>query len=346
MMDRGHLTNTLYKTIFVASSKKNFENHYMDYLTYRKVSTKDWLCYILPGQKTLWPAVHKAFARIGYTVVDLTVQQDWMPEQLPEPEPILPKEKAPKVEGRRTLLSYYDKNKMIKKNHPEADVSKRITKYAYYAYIKKGRQNYDSDKIEDMPNLRFSLVQPIAELGIGVESMNTVAMLRKQGIPSLAEYVITSITNHIQTSPTIIEWKKFSLADHLGTNGLSVEMVEFIENYEPAKKHYGLIHELTDDDKYALQWLSYYRKDGLTYQDRIQYLDGKPRTLLQDTETYLKNIQPDPSLKKIVEQIKKASQILEILNFSMIHKILIPGPNDKVDSVVQAKIHAVVMAAL
>jgi hypothetical protein len=339
----GDYTNSLLKIVFLAPSKKTAEANFAAYLAEEGFNTRhDVLVYLLPAQKQNWPTVHQTFKSLGYTVIDLTVQHDWMPEPF---EIAAPKPKVTRIPGRRTLGSYYTPDNTLSKSFAETDPAARITQFQYYAVLRKSREQYGKDQIKDMPNVPYNLIKPIADMGVGVETLNSETMLRKQQIPSLAEFVVRSVTTHIQTSLTIAAWKEYSLTEYNKVYGtLNSLLVQFIERYPPIQQHLGLSYGLTDDDKFALQWWEYFRSQYFPQMDRIDYLDGVKRTLLQDTQKYLEGISFNPILKKIAADLH-SNELLDLMDFNKISKILLPKAGVAVDPKSIAKTQAILMAA-
>lgn len=339
-----NFTISLTKLIFFSTSMKMLESNYGAYLAQNKYNSKQgMIAYILPPTKALWPAVHQVFTKLGYTIVDLTQNHDWMPAPYVAP---LPKEKAPVIPGKRTLLSFYNTDNQLKKFLPEKDSTTRITKFEYYALLKKNKDDGLPDTIANMPSLRYSLIKPIAHLGIGVETQNTVMMLRKQGIPCLEEYVIRNITTHIMNSPTIAETKQYDLTKYaLEQGGMNQELIRFVKRYPPILQHFNMKNTLTPDDEYALEWLNYFSTTQLHTHDKVKYVDRVGRTLLADTQKFLSDIKQDVSVALAYTTLKD-NKLLSLLDFQLIYEIMFPKNKAAADPAMAAKTHAILMAAL
>jgi hypothetical protein len=255
------------------------------------------LAYVLPAKKNQQEQVRQIFTDLGYTIIDLSVDSDWK-EIDAKPLSTTPKEKKPVIEGRRSLLSYY-KGNVLDKSQPEKDVKDRLLQPEFYAYLIRNRHDANAPaSIEHLGSPRLSLVKSIGTLGVGVETANSIPLLRNQGIPCMAEYIITNLHNHMLSSQTLKTTLEYDLVSYgEKTDGDSERIFSLVMKIPELRDHYKLVDSMTDDDKLALKWWKYitslheHRYHGVKSLDqRVIFVDGKQHTYMQEIEAHLQSI--------------------------------------------------------
>jgi Histidine kinase-, DNA gyrase B-, and HSP90-like ATPase len=345
------IQGALYKTIFLTPSKKYFTEWFEQWPGWEgKHSSLGTLAYIMPVKRVQWDTVRTTFASLGYTVVDLTQAQPWIPVA-PEPEaaPTVPVVRQPRPKGVRTLLSYYDPVVCrLEKQNVEKDTSERILKPEYYALLRTHRDRDNNNVyIDDLSQAPFhTLIKPIADKGAAIVTTTSVQKYITKKIPSVAEYVIRHVTDHITNSPTIKSWRSQSVAQYNeGSFELDDTLVKLIEKNEKLQKHFGLSFALTDDDKYALKWWKHIMQNrSMLY---IAFQDGsRSEKYIQDTNRYLESIPYTANLKVVYKRLVE-SDLVSILDFKKIHSILYPKQgNPSPSPITVARAEAILFSAL
>jgi hypothetical protein len=287
------------------------------------------LAYVLPTKKNQQEEIRKIFTNLGYMIIDLSVDSDWK-ETDTKPTLATPKPKKPIIEGRRTLLSYYD-GQQLKKSKPELDIKDRLTQPEFYALLIRDRFDANNPAtIDKLGSPKFSLVKDIAANGVGLETANSVPVLMNQGVPSLAEYIMTNLHNHMLSSQTLRTSLEYDLVTYAEkTKGVDPSIYNLVLRIPELRDHFKLQETLTDDDKLALRWWRYlnslhqYRYHGIKSMDaQVTFVDGKQYTYMQEIEAYLQSIPLAAQVPLAFEDISQ-NKLLCFLDIPHIHERLV-----------------------
>lgn len=314
-----HTLPYLRNIVVLATSKAEIAVRAYKFPTFKELGQyPGFLFYQVSMKKAEREAAIAFFNASGMNVVDMTMRQDWEPE---EAKPAVKPPKKPKKEG-LPLLSEIGKGHYFNTRVALSESVKRIDKPEFIVCQTMGQKDITNalgrwDSAESK-----MLVEMFGSVGAITNNSLTDQKWRKElGIPDFDTYVRTKITNFLLNDPTVQEYWAFNPHRVMDNAGISRyddgrEFIKVVYRSPELRKQFGLVNNMTPEGmKYVHLWKK--------LLDTFRYQHNLPDDIAK-AKIHLEAIPLDPANDDLIKKIKN-NKVLGIINETALAKMVKSG---------------------
>lgn len=277
-------------------------------------SIMDTLVYVVPRNSKKAEEARQFFTQRGVQLLDLTISHPWEHTEVLKPavrETQTPRKKGIPALSSLMMVDVLRMSRMDNEDVPGGMKLARLEKPEIIVRLAK------SENTTSLPNWGSYDTKLISELwgdkiGVVINATQHSKYL-SDGAVDATNFIYETIATEVASNPRILEYLAYDI-DRLNTFSIVDQLLRLISRIPEFRKEFGLVNNMTDQDKKYLQLWKVFSYKRWVSQDYPK---------VKATLDVVNAIKLDPAVTKLVAKLDECRNIASCLDVSNISSILL-----------------------